>query len=138
MQRIHFWGGLFGLLFTLMIGVQFWTDSLPWRVQLLPFQNGVLVIEHEDVTYSAGDDSNSIQFEVQPKTELRVGRVLFGLLGIGLTVFGVIGAPVWLIARSGLDRLPDTARAKRVIICWVGLPVLMCVWVMSNLIAAVT
>lgn len=139
MQRIHFWGGLFGLLFTLMIGVQFWAQSGPWRVIDADLTQEIIAIQIDEdnprrLTQEDWDEAARRQFG----TRLVLGNVLDWIIGIALTSFSMLGVPVWIASRSRLDRLPDTARARRVIVCWVGLPVLMCVWVMSYLIAAVT
>ncbi len=143
-QNVQFWGGLWGLLVTLSLGAQLWINSTPWRVIDFDFGgNSMLAIRLDpDETSRGADPLSHIDWnqeaERQYGTRLAIGSVVVGVIGIGLTTIGASGFPIWFVSRARLDRLSDKARTRWFLLCWVGVPALLGVWVVSNLIAAMS
>ncbi len=143
-QNVQFWGGLIGLMVTLSIGAQLWTQSTPWRVIDYDFGAvGIFAvrIDPDENAQGAGPPTQADWLEEvkrQHGTRLDISSVVVGVIGIGLTATGAIGAPVWVASRGRLDRLADKPRTRWLIACWAGVPVLLCLWLLSNLFAVIT
>ena len=141
LQNVQFWGGLIGLLVTLSIGAQLWTQSTPWRVINLDLGSDGIIGVRIDPEEGDGSRARVNWLEEAERlhgTRLDIGSVVVGVIGIGLTAMGVIGVPVWGASRRRLDRLTDRARTRWLVACWAGVPVLFCLWLLSTLYAVIT
>lgn len=109
LQRVHFWTGLWGLLFTLGIGAQFTITLGPWQ--------------------------GSISSTVSPGAAW--SSIALGIGGMVWLAFGAIMLPLWVFARQRFDRMDDERRFRLVMLCWGGLIFAATLWVVSTALTAV-